>query len=197
MINQITNFLLGNRESFPFQALPRDLQLVIIGFLDFRDVCKFCRVSKHFLVLANEETVWKSLCERRNFARYIQDNQGAPLSWKETFRIKHLGFFTFVQAPSTEEEGGVVLFENDNRKITKLTRGSKRYNGIWGNLQMKDSTGIYEWFIKVEEHPVGSYLFVGLMEAPDNEEKMYKENTTCIGFERKGFSYAKGYKWVN
>jgi len=91
------------------------------------------------------------------------------------------------------ETNGLVEFQGHNlvRKIKENSSG--RYVGIWGNKPMRKNTGVHQFFVRIVNSSLISYIFVGIMEA----KTPYFKSTVCLGFSPRGFGYSHGYKWYN
>lgn len=62
------------------EDLPNELVLHILSFCGASDVCSFSRTMKEHLLLANDEILWKRLCEEKAFPKRKKCD-----SWREWF----------------------------------------------------------------------------------------------------------------
>lgn len=96
--------LLEMREDLLIEALPPEILLYILKFIPLKDLLQsFCLVSKYFLFLSEENSIWKSLCQTRWRAQFdhayehqkhpftiSQIEQQCNFRWKQYFIQKYL-----------------------------------------------------------------------------------------------------------
>ena len=181
-------------EIFSFFKLPRELQFVVLGFLRLQDIAAMACVSKQMKQLTEDERFWQRKCQAAGFGK-----QQTVLSWRENFKINLRCRVRFINAKTScfVGLGPSVNFLDNNIRVEKISSSRDRYNGIWGDLEILPNTGVYEWFVKVAFISRHTYIFVGIMTAPEDASKLTQENYTCLGFSIDGFGYARGYKWVS
>lgn len=75
--------LAGAPQHFDVSAVPEDLLLVVVGFLDdYRDVLRFGRVCKACQLVASNDTVWRSLYE----SRFPRPSHAPQRGWRDLYR---------------------------------------------------------------------------------------------------------------
>jgi hypothetical protein len=74
------------------EATPREIQLLICTFLDFKSLARLSRVNRYFHTLANQPLLWKNLCHEEfgNFIFFPQieelEKKEVNVNWKEVFQ---------------------------------------------------------------------------------------------------------------
>ena len=75
--------LAGAPQHFDVSAVPEDLLLVVVGFLDdYRDVLRFGRVCKACQLVASNDTVWRTLYE----SRFPRPSHAPQRGWRDLYR---------------------------------------------------------------------------------------------------------------
>ncbi|BAU80063.1 hypothetical protein A9K97_gp288 [Tokyovirus A1] len=59
----------SHKEFFVMERLPNEIVLHILSFCEAKDVCSFSRTTKECLSLAEDERLWKQLCEKKKFPK--------------------------------------------------------------------------------------------------------------------------------
>ncbi|KIO23425.1 hypothetical protein M407DRAFT_78084 [Tulasnella calospora MUT 4182] len=63
----------------PFSFFPRELSLKILGFLDARSLTRAAQVSRHWRGLADDDVLWKTMCEQHIERKCYKCGWGLPL----------------------------------------------------------------------------------------------------------------------
>lgn len=126
------------------EQLPAELSLQVLSFLDYKDLCRAARVSKHWrTVIDTNETGWKELFDRAGFSlppgeleRAIHQGWGwqdphGPNSGEENLSVP--------PGPSTDSEVAIFsskIIEEPVRKSRSTTK-RKRVTGALGSERAK------------------------------------------------------------
>lgn len=63
----------------PFSVLPREVAFKVLGYLDAISLCRAAQVSKHWAKLANDDVLWKNICEQHIGQKCHKCGWGLPL----------------------------------------------------------------------------------------------------------------------
>lgn len=73
----------------PFAVLPREVSLKILGYLDATSLCRAAQVSKHWKSLADDDILWRGICEQHIGQKCHKCGWGLPrLDKKRIFRVQ-------------------------------------------------------------------------------------------------------------
>ncbi|KAF4615217.1 hypothetical protein D9613_002803 [Agrocybe pediades] len=73
----------------PFAVLPREISLKILGYLDATSLCRAAQVTKRWKNLADDNLVWRSICEQHIGQKCHKCGWGLPiLEKKRAYRPK-------------------------------------------------------------------------------------------------------------
>lgn len=73
----------------PFAVLPREVSLKILGYLDATSLCRAAQVTKRWKTLADDNVVWRSICEQHIGQKCHKCGWGLPiLEKKRRYRPK-------------------------------------------------------------------------------------------------------------
>ncbi|KAG5652948.1 hypothetical protein H0H81_002956 [Sphagnurus paluster] len=71
----------------PFACLPREVSLKILGYLDATSLCRAAQVTKHWKTLADDDILWRGICEQHIGQKCHKCGWGLPvLEKKRNFR---------------------------------------------------------------------------------------------------------------
>ncbi|KAJ7581009.1 F-box/WD repeat-containing protein pof1 [Mycena floridula] len=72
----------------PFTVLPREISLKILGYLDATSLCRAAQVTKKWLSLADDDVLWRGICEQHIGQKCHKCGWGLPvLDKKKTYRL--------------------------------------------------------------------------------------------------------------
>ena len=63
----------------PFSVLPREIALKVLGYLDAISLCRSAQVSKHWADLANDDVLWRNICEQHIGQKCHKCGWGLPM----------------------------------------------------------------------------------------------------------------------
>jgi F-box and WD-40 domain protein MET30 len=73
----------------PFTVLPREVSLKILGYVDATSLCRAAQVSKHWKSLADDDILWRGICEQHIGQKCHKCGWGLPrLDKKRIFRVQ-------------------------------------------------------------------------------------------------------------
>ncbi|KAG5645834.1 hypothetical protein DXG03_005175 [Asterophora parasitica] len=73
----------------PFSCLPREVSLKILGYLDATSLCRAAQVTKRWKVLADDDILWRGICEQHIGQKCHKCGWGLPvLEKKRKFRLR-------------------------------------------------------------------------------------------------------------
>ena len=63
----------------PFTALPREVALKILAYLDATSLCRAAQVSKHWRSLADDNILWREICQQHIGQKCLKCGWGLPI----------------------------------------------------------------------------------------------------------------------
>lgn len=63
----------------PFTVLPRELSLKILAYLDATSLCRAAQVSKHWRSLADDDILWREICQQHIGQKCLKCGWGLPI----------------------------------------------------------------------------------------------------------------------
>ncbi|KAH8108482.1 WD40 repeat-like protein [Phellopilus nigrolimitatus] len=63
----------------PFDVLPREVSLKVLGYLDAISLCRAAQVSKQWLALADDDVLWRNICEQHIGQKCHKCGWGLPM----------------------------------------------------------------------------------------------------------------------
>ncbi|KAH8918376.1 WD40 repeat-like protein [Atractiella rhizophila] len=74
-----TQLPLETRIGDPFDLLPRELSLKVLGYLDHLSLCRAAQVNRMWRALADDDVLWRFICEQHIEKRCVKCGWGLPL----------------------------------------------------------------------------------------------------------------------
>jgi len=72
----------------PFTILPREVSLKVLGYLDATSLCRAAQVSRQWKGLADDDILWRGICEQHIGQKCLKCGWGLPiLEKKRTYRL--------------------------------------------------------------------------------------------------------------
>ncbi|EMD34520.1 hypothetical protein CERSUDRAFT_55151 [Gelatoporia subvermispora B] len=63
----------------PFAVLPSEVSLKILGYLDATSLCRAAQVSRHWKKLADDDVLWRGICEQHIGQKCLKCGWGLPI----------------------------------------------------------------------------------------------------------------------
>lgn len=63
----------------PFNVLPREVSLKILAYLDATSLCRAAQVSKHWRSLADDDILWREICQQHIGQKCLKCGWGLPI----------------------------------------------------------------------------------------------------------------------
>ncbi|KAH9830924.1 WD40 repeat-like protein, partial [Rhodofomes roseus] len=63
----------------PFAVVPREVSLKILGYLDATSLCRAAQVSRHWKSLADDDLLWRGICEQHIGQKCLKCGWGLPI----------------------------------------------------------------------------------------------------------------------
>ena len=63
----------------PFAILPREVSLKILGYLDATSLCRAAQVSRQWRGLADDDILWRGICEQHIGQKCLKCGWGLPI----------------------------------------------------------------------------------------------------------------------
>ncbi|OJA14941.1 hypothetical protein AZE42_09383 [Rhizopogon vesiculosus] len=107
----------------PFGALPREVSLRVLAYLDATSLCRAAQVSKQWKALADDDVLWRGICEQHIGQKCLKCGWGLPiLERKRTMRFTSSppsGFASTSQPSSPRPKRQLDLEELDSMRPMK------------------------------------------------------------------------------
>ncbi|KAL4064317.1 WD40-repeat-containing domain protein [Scleroderma citrinum] len=89
----------------PFTILPREISLKILIYLDATSLCRAAQVSRHWRSLADDDILWRGICEQHIGQKCLKCGWGLPiLEKKRNFRLPSVSPFPSPPPPVPKRE---------------------------------------------------------------------------------------------
>ncbi|EKM55845.1 uncharacterized protein PHACADRAFT_195900 [Phanerochaete carnosa HHB-10118-sp] len=69
----------------PFTVLPSEVSLKILGYLDAQSLCRAAQVSRRWKALADDDILWRGICEQHIGQKCLKCGWGLPILEKRRF----------------------------------------------------------------------------------------------------------------
>jgi len=85
----------------PFAVLPREVSLKILGYLDATSLCRAAQVSRQWKSLADDDILWRGICEQHIGQKCLKCGWGLPILEKR--RVIHMPSSSSSPCPSPSD----------------------------------------------------------------------------------------------
>ncbi|KAI0094091.1 quinon protein alcohol dehydrogenase-like superfamily [Irpex rosettiformis] len=86
----------------PFSVLPSEVSLKILGHLDATSLCRAAQVSKKWKTLADDDILWRGICEQHIGQKCLKCGWGLPILEKRRIHRQHSPRLVASPTPATE-----------------------------------------------------------------------------------------------
>ncbi|KAF8841161.1 WD40 repeat-like protein [Paxillus ammoniavirescens] len=154
----------------PFTALPREVSLKVLAYLDATSLCRAAQVSKQWHSLADDDVLWRGICEQHIGQKCLTCGWGLPrLERRRPLRPSSASPFVPPLSPPTSSKRGLTSTE------PSLDRPSKRQRSDIDSLAASSSASSAS---SCSRPTLQSFASSDLLVPPPQTESSHTETVT-------------------
>ncbi|KAI0648210.1 WD40-repeat-containing domain protein [Trametes meyenii] len=92
----------------PFAIIPREVSLKILGYLDATSLCRAAQVSRQWKSLADDDILWRGICEQHIGQKCLKCGWGLPILEKRRRAVPSLASAPTSASPSPAPSGPIA-----------------------------------------------------------------------------------------
>ncbi|KAI0668564.1 WD40-repeat-containing domain protein [Trametes maxima] len=92
----------------PFAIIPREVSLKILGYLDATSLCRAAQVSRQWKSLADDDILWRGICEQHIGQKCLKCGWGLPILEKRRRAVPSLASAPASASPSPAPSGPIA-----------------------------------------------------------------------------------------